>query len=129
METNSFIVTIGSNDNAEDNISSVKALLQEEFAGSVFSPFQWTPPVGLPYSKPFLNGAIRLSTLLSPEALKIRLKAIEVHLGRTPEMKAMGIVPIDLDIITFNEHIVHPDYSRFQFVKEAVDRLLKEKNQ
>jgi 2-amino-4-hydroxy-6-hydroxymethyldihydropteridine diphosphokinase len=124
MQQNCYIVTIGSNDNAEANVKAVKRLLQQQFTNILFAPFCWTQPTGNHYNLPFYNGAVRFSSSLLQSELKMQLKEMEAQLGRTTDMKALGIVPIDLDIITCNNQIVHPDYNRFPFVKKAVDSLL-----
>lgn len=123
--SNIYIVSIGSNSNAEHNVTCVQILLKEAFTNVRFSDFQWIPAIGEHYTQPFYNGAVCIESSLTALELKPKLKAMEVRLGRTPEQKALGIVPMDLDIIVCNGEIVHPDYNRFPFVKEAVDSLLK----
>lgn len=126
--SNSYIVSIGSNSDPEQKVEAVKKILTEQFDQVVFSDFKWVPPVGDHYKRPFYNGAVRFQSGLDPVALKQQLKTIESILGRTPDQKAVGVVPIDLDIIVYNKAIVHIDYERFPFVKEATDRLLKHNN-
>ncbi|MBP1638824.1 MAG: 2-amino-4-hydroxy-6-hydroxymethyldihydropteridine pyrophosphokinase [Bacteroidetes bacterium] len=126
--SNSYIVSIGSNSDAEQKVEAVKKILTERFDQVVFSDFKWVPPVGDHYKLPFYNGAVRFLSGLDPVDLKQQLKAIESILGRTPDQKAVGVVPIDLDIIVCNKAIVHIDYERFPFVKEATDSLLKHNN-
>ena len=89
----------------------------------VFSNFQWIPAIGDHYTQPFYNGAVSFESSLTALELKPKLKAMEVRLGRTPEQKAQGIVPMDLDIIVCNGEVTHIDYERFPFVKNAVDAL------
>jgi 7,8-dihydro-6-hydroxymethylpterin-pyrophosphokinase len=122
---NRYIVSIGSNSNAEQNVTEVQILLKKTFTNVTFSAFQWIPAIGDHYSLPFYNGAVSFECNLTALELKPKLKAMEALLGRTPEQKVLGIVPMDLDIIVCNEEIVHPDYNRFPFVKNTVDSLLK----
>ncbi|MTK52999.1 2-amino-4-hydroxy-6-hydroxymethyldihydropteridine diphosphokinase [Paludibacter sp.] len=122
---NTYIVSIGSNSNAEQNVTAVQILLNNAFTNVRFSNFQWIPAIGNHYTQPFYNGAVSFESSLTALELKPKLKAMEVILGRTPEQKAQGIVPMDLDIIVCNEEIIHPDYNRFPFVKNAVNALLK----
>ena len=123
--SNIYIVSIGSNFNAEQNVTEVQILMNEAFTNVLFSNFQWIPAIGDHYTQPFYNGAVSFESNLTALELKPKLKAMEARLGRTPEQKAQGIVPMDLDIIVCNKEIVHQDYNRFPFVKEAVDSLLK----
>jgi 2-amino-4-hydroxy-6-hydroxymethyldihydropteridine diphosphokinase len=126
--SNTYIVSIGSNSDPEQKVEAVKKLFSERFDQVVFSEFQWVPAVGDHYTLPFYNGAVRFQSGLNPVALKQQLKVFESVLGRTPDQKALGVVPIDLDIIVCNNAIVHIDYERFPFVKKAVDCLLQHNN-
>jgi 2-amino-4-hydroxy-6-hydroxymethyldihydropteridine diphosphokinase len=123
--SNIYIVSIGSNSNAEHNVTCVQILLKEAFTNVRFSDFQWIPAIGDHYTQPFYNGAVSFESSLTALELKPKLKAMEVRLGRTPGQKAQGIVPMDLDIIICNKEIIHQDYNRFPFVKDSVDSLLK----
>lgn len=121
---NRYIVSLGTNHQAEENMAAIQQLLLQTFQQVRFVQTEWTLPVGDRYKAPFLNSAVIFSSELPPESLKATLKSFEAQLGRTADQKASGIVPIDLDIIVCNGKIVHPDYNRFSFVKEAVDQLL-----
>lgn len=121
---NRYIVSLGSNQQAEENITTAQHLLTQKFQQVRFAPTKWTQPEGKHYKAPFLNSAAIFLSDLSPEHLKATLKTIETQMGRIPEQKVAGIVPIDLDIIVCNRQIIHADYERFPFVKEAVDLLL-----
>ena len=123
MESNEFIIAISSNQEPLRQIEAVKNVLQQTFPKAVFSDFVPTKAIGDHYKTPFFNGAARIVTSLSLEALTTLLKHMEQQAGRTPEMKAAGIVPIDLDIIVYNGSIIHRDYIRFPFVRKAVDAL------
>jgi 2-amino-4-hydroxy-6-hydroxymethyldihydropteridine diphosphokinase len=120
---NNYIVSIGSNNDAEQKTSEIRQILTNLFDNVAFSAFQWTPPVDAHYTQPFYNGAVCFECNLDAVDLKLQLKTIETKLGRTPEQKKEGIVPIDLDIIACNGEIIHTDYQRFPWVKEAVDSL------
>ena len=121
--SNSYIVSIGSNSDAEQKMREVRHILTDLFDNVAFSTFQWTSPVGAHYTQPFYNGAVFFESNLGAVDLKAQLKTIESKLGRTSEQKKEGIVPMDLDIIVCNGEIIHPDYQRFPWVKEAIDSL------
>ena len=127
--SNRYIVSIGSNFHPEQNVAKAQQLITTYFDEVHFVHCRWTLPVGDIYQSNFYNTAAAFSTPLSAEALKRQLKLFEAQIGRTPEQKPAGIVPIDLDIIACNGRIVHADYERFPFVKEAVDELLSMKNE
>jgi 2-amino-4-hydroxy-6-hydroxymethyldihydropteridine diphosphokinase len=122
---NLYIITIGSNYNVQESIALAKEKLTLYFGKVRYTPFRWIEPIGDHYTKPFYDGAALLHSEMDKDELKTTLKAIEADAGRLPEMKMQGLVPLDLDIIAINGSIVHNDYQRFTFVKEAVDELLE----
>ncbi len=78
------------------------------------------------YSTPAINGkgndytnsVMKIECELEHDDLKAQFKQYEKDCGRTPESKILGIVPIDIDIVTWNEEILKPsDYSREYFQK------------
>lgn len=91
-----------------------------------------TDPVGGPPQGKFLNGAIRISTELSPRELLNRLQGIEDNLGRERQEKN-GPRTIDLDILTYGglhieeEDLVipHPRMDKRDFVMRPLRDLLK----
>lgn len=50
------------------------------------------------------------------ETLKAQMKDYEKSSGRTPESKLMGVVPIDIDIVMWNDEVVKAgDYEQSYF--------------
>ena len=50
------------------------------------------------------------------ETLKAQMKDYERSSGRTPESKLMGVVPIDIDIVMWNDEVVKAgDYEQSYF--------------
>lgn len=78
----------------------------DEFASLEASPFFETAPAGGPGDQPaYLNGAVRLQTTASPEAVWRRLAEIEAQLGRRRDER-WGPRTIDLDLLLYGERIV-----------------------
>ena len=68
-----------------------------------------TEPVGPPQPD-YLNTVVSIATTLEPRPLLDRLKAIERDLGRTPSAARWGPRVIDLDLLLYDDRIVHePD--------------------
>lgn len=63
-------------------------------------------PIG-PADAAFLNAALLIETPLSPFGLLRRLKAFERSEGRRPDAPRWSNRPIDLDIITYNNRVLH----------------------
>ena len=64
-----------------------------------------TAPLGSSRQGPYLNQMVALSTSLAPDALLVRLQAIEQRLGRIRAMH-WGPRTIDLDIVRFGSRLV-----------------------
>jgi len=85
---------------------------------------------GPPDSPPFLNGAVEVSTSLSPAALLERLLEIEREIGRVRREK-WGPRPIDLDLLLCGDQVLatpgltlpHPLMHQRRFVLEPLAQI------
>jgi 2-amino-4-hydroxy-6-hydroxymethyldihydropteridine diphosphokinase len=120
---NTAIIMLGSNTNAEQNIDLAKEKISEFYEiVSVSSPLI-TKPHGKHYKSDFRNEAIKLLSDETAEETKATFKQIEIELGRTPENKKQGVMPIDIDLIYWNGTVLNQDYERFDFVKQCTDEI------
>lgn len=105
---NQAILCLGSNWGCEANISSADDLLRGYFRSIRFSESVYTEPIGLAGSGPFLNQVAFVSTDAPLEEVRQALKTMEKQLGRRPESKEMGQIPIDIDLLLWNGEILKP---------------------
>lgn len=64
----------------------------------------------------YFNVVARMSTVYILEQLESRISEIETMLGRRPESKKSGVMPIDIDIVIYDQEIVSQrDYERPYF--------------
>ncbi len=106
---NKAIICIGSNKDRSENIDQVIRTLQAHYPGARFSTPEMADAVDLPEgSKPFLNLVAMLPTLEEKEELIAFLKELEEDVGRDPDDDEEGIIPMDLDLIEWNEEVVKP---------------------
>ena len=83
-----------------------------------------TEPVDYKDQQWFVNGVVRVETLLSPPELLARLKEIERLVGRTASTIRFGPRVLDLDIVLFDDMVMaaenlvipHPRMHRRRFV-------------
>jgi 2-amino-4-hydroxy-6-hydroxymethyldihydropteridine diphosphokinase len=120
---NTAIIMLGSNSNPDQNIEIAKEKLSEFFDLVKQSSRIITKPVGNNYKFDFHNESLKLLSVDTAEETKILFKQIENDLGRTYESKLLGIIPIDIDLIYWNDTLVNEDYNRFSFVKKCVDEI------
>ena len=106
---NKAIICIGSNKDRSENIDQVIRTLQAHYPGARFSTPEMADAVDLPEgSKPFLNLVAMLPTLEEKEELIAFLKELEEDMGRDPDDDEEGIIPMDQDLMEWNEEVVKP---------------------
>lgn len=105
--THSVIISLASNSLADEHLALARAQLE-----ALLSHFSTTRQIrtaayGKPNAAPYLNQLAVGATPLDVTTLNARLKAIEQSMGRTPESKALGVVPIDLDLMAYDGERFH----------------------
>lgn len=116
------IVGLASNVNPYVNIDKAGLLLADQFCIIDKSTFEKTRPIGNDSAQCYLNGAILIDTDLTQEQLRLYLKKFEVVLGRDVDNK--DEVVIDLDLLVYDDEVVHQDVRERDFVKKAVEALM-----
>jgi 2-amino-4-hydroxy-6-hydroxymethyldihydropteridine diphosphokinase len=114
---------LGSNIDANSNLELAKEKLAEYFEIIAISSIIVTKPSGKQYKSDFHNEAIKVLSVDTAEETKKIFKDIETDMGRTYNSKKAGLITIDIDLIFWNDTLVHADYERFQFVKSCINEL------
>lgn len=120
---NAVIIGIGSNIDAQSNISKMLEILREHVEIVKVSEMIKTKPIGIENQPDYTNGAVKISTELNKEDLTVLLKAIENELGRDRTVPKFGPRTIDLDIVVWNGEIVDNDYYTRDFLQKSVSEL------
>ena len=120
---NAVIIGIGSNIDAESNISKMLKILKEHVEIVKVSEMIRTKPIGIENQPDYTNGAVKISTELNKEDLTVLLKAIEDKMGRDRTVPKFGPRTIDLDIVVWNGEIVDNDYYTRDFLQKSVSEL------
>lgn len=126
-------IALGSNmgDKGEFLRCAVEALQEREDCRVLkVSDFITTAPYGVTDQDEFLNGALMMKTLLTPEELLIRLHEIEAEAGRVRTLR-WGPRTLDLDILLYDNlvldteelHIPHIDMQNRDFVLEPLAQI------
>lgn len=106
---NEVLISLGSNEDPEANISLCRSLLSDVFDFIVFSETSVTTPYGQHYKNNFLNQLALATTTLERCEIEKKLKTLEIKMGRLPTDKEMGVVKIDVDLIRWNDIIIKKD--------------------
>ena len=122
-----FIISLGSNlcpSEAESNLSKAEIFLSGLFAADIiFSSHYSTPGVGSGEGKTYLNAVALGHTSLSAEAIRTSLKDFELRTGRSSEVRALGIVPIDLDLLMLGDNVFMPKDLSQSYVLRGLNEL------
>ena len=103
-------IGVGSNegDRLQHISNAVKALgATAGVAVTQMATITETEPVGGPPQGAYLNTVVELETALDPTELLKTLKAIEQRLGRKPSAERWGPRPIDLDLLLYDDRVIH----------------------
>jgi 2-amino-4-hydroxy-6-hydroxymethyldihydropteridine diphosphokinase len=120
---NEGIIILGSNLNPEENLKKAIEKINEKYEVIDESKVLITLPRTKRYKNHFLNQAIKiLSDEYYEDSVRF-FKQIEQELGRTPEGKAQGLIPIDIDFVFWNEEAMRDDYEKWDFVRICIDQI------
>lgn len=123
---NRFLLSIGSNISASENLCSARASLEDYFPDIFFSDIITSEPIDCPKKDPFLNC---LASVISPRSfseVQTILKKLEAIAGRNPESKREGIIPLDIDILVWNGETLKPEDMERDYVRKALSTILSE---
>ena len=120
---NTAIIMLGSNSNADINLELAKDQLSSYFDVVKESSTTTSKPFGKNYHADFWNKALKILSVETKEETIYIFKNIEAEMGRTADSKKSGIIPIDIDLVFWNDNQVHFDYDRFDFVRKCINEI------
>jgi 2-amino-4-hydroxy-6-hydroxymethyldihydropteridine diphosphokinase/dihydropteroate synthase len=113
------MIVLGLGSNVGDRLAHLRTALQKLKQLPGLTLLQVSPvyqsdallPENAPedWNHPYLNIAIRAKTSLTPDALLPELKKIEWSIGRKPEVRHWGPRVMDIDILAFDDQVIHTD--------------------
>lgn len=121
---NSLILSIGTNSaDREWQMSQAIKRMKQLFKKTVVSDI-YEVPAHNGVDAPYLNAVLVATTSMALEETNGLLKQWEALCGRTPASKLQGVIPIDIDVVVWNDEVLRPvDYSR-SYVSLGISRLL-----
>ncbi len=104
-------------------MQKAKEMINDKYEITAESMVLVTMPRGKKYKNYFLNQAIKISSdEYYADTVKF-FKHIEQILGRTPESKDNGLIPIDIDFVFWNNNAMRNDYDKWDFVRICIDQI------
>ena len=117
------ILSLAANRYQKSNLAKARQCLGELLTDLRYTHEQWTEPLSAKRRDLYLNQLAEGRTTLTLEELNRRLKQIETDFGRTPEKRQRGIVPIDLDILLYDDQRLHERDWQRPYVADLLQQL------
>ena len=117
------LVCLGSNKEGKFHLDNAQQALIRSFHEVQLGKVVVTKAEGTIVQSDYLNQAARFQTDMCREEVELLLKQIETDNGRTPEDKQRGSVPLDIDLLVFDENIIRPNDLKKEYVQLALSSL------
>lgn len=101
------VLSLAANRFQKSNLAKARRCLGELLTEVSYTSEQWTEPLSSSRRELYLNQLAEGQTTLTLDELNQRLKTIETSFGRTPQKRSLGIVPIDIDILLYDDQRLH----------------------
>lgn len=120
------LISLGANtiDKKRRLADTIVAIAQIAFIEAQ-TPIYETAAEGSVATLPYANALILIETSAEYEELRVTFKQWERNAGRTAESKAQGLIPLDIDIVTWNDHVIKERDMEFEYMKLGM-KLLNE---
>ena len=120
------LISLGANttDKKQRLADTIVAIAQIAFIEAQ-TPIYETAAEGSVATLPYANALILIETSAEYEELRVTFKQWERNAGRTAESKAQGLIPLDIDIVTWNDHVIKERDMEFEYMKLGM-KLLNE---
>lgn len=114
--SNSYIISVGSNIvDGESAVADAVRWLQDCLSVEAISSIYSTPPLSGQGSN-YFNLVARGVSSYSLDDFKVLSKEYELRYGRDDNSRRLGVVPIDIDVVVYNNDVVRPrDYEAEYF--------------
>ncbi len=121
---NKLLLSIGTNSSDREwQMSQAIKQMKQIFKKTITSEI-YEVPAHNGIDSPYLNTVMLATTPMPLEEVVAALKQWETICGRTPASKQQGVIPIDIDVVVWNNEVIRPiDYSR-SYVSIGVNQLL-----
>ena len=107
MKQHTAIICLASNSKNKESIIKIAIdAIAEYVVQSQYSLIYETDAVGVTPSSPYANCVGQITTTLAIEELNTLMKKMEIKQGRTNQSKTTGVIPLDIDIVVWNNQIV-----------------------
>lgn len=132
MDIHNIILSLASNCQQQENLAKAQKRLDQVLFDLNYTQIIWNKPYKCSTSESdnhsndeitsplYVNQLLYARTTLTIDELNTTLKQIEQEMGRTPQAKSLGIVPIDLDLMKYDTTRYHLDDWERPYIKNLL---------
>lgn len=121
---NQLLISLGSNmPCGEENMEAAIEEIRAKATFAQFSSMYDTDPVGLHRHARYKNCVGQLHSPKSFEEWKALFKNLEQAAGRNDELRAQGNVPLDIDIVIWNEEVMRPRDLSAEYLQQGLQEI------
>lgn len=120
------LISLGANTpDKQQRLQQAIATIERMATITARTPIYETPAEGSTAAAPYANALLRIVTDSPYEELRATFKQREQEAGRTPQSKLQGIIPLDIDIVAWDDKVLKERDMHYDYMKLGMS-LLKE---
>lgn len=112
-----YIICLGSNFQAGEHLAAARKMIAVLAGDVVWGDTLTTAAEPARDNVTYQNCAVLLTSEKEIEEVKALFKDMERQAGRTPESKRLGIIPLDIDILTYDNQVIKAEDLRKKYVQ------------
>ena len=126
---NLALISLAANDEKkETTIAHALRLIESYCVILNQTPVYRSEAAGESQQPSYANALLQVETDQEYEELRRRFKSLEHDAGRTPASKERGIIPLDIDIISWNETLLKNKDMEYDYMKKGLHLLAENNN-
>lgn len=114
-----YIIVLGSNCGLREKAVKEATEFIASFCKVDFVTPVYESPDCLGTGHRYMNAVAAITSGLALETLTLRFKRYEEESGRTLRTRALGLVPIDIDVVASEEEVLRPSDFHSSYFKEG----------
>lgn len=118
---NSALISLGANTpDKEHRLTNAINAIERIATITARSPIYHSEAEGHKKSAPYANALLQIATNTDFDTLHDTFKLWERQAGRTPQSKLQGEIPLDIDIVVWNDNILRQSDLQYDFMQQGM---------
>lgn len=125
MNQHSIILSLGTNvSDGIDTLCKAEQILRSWIKLDSCSRMLKNPAIGMKEgTNDFYNMLIKTKTTLPLQDIMLLVKKLESMMGNTTQLRSMGIIRMDMDIIIWDDEIIKPNDTEREYYKTLIKEI------